>query len=405
MSETDTPEGARVAVGVPRESYPCERRVAITPSVMPSFVKAGLDVLIEPGAGRLAGFSDEAYQNKGARVGRDRIEVFSADVLVQVRSFGANPAKGRADLALMRPGQIVIGLSDPLNRPAAAAEAAERKITSFALELIPRITRAQSMDVLSSQATVAGYKAVVLAAERVLKLFPLMTTAAGTIVPARVLVIGAGVAGLSAIATARRLGAVVEAYDVRPAAREHVESLGARFLELPLAPGDAEDASGYAKALGESFYRRQRELLSAAVAAVDVVITTAAIPGERAPILIDSAMVEAMHAGSVIVDLAAERGGNCELTVADVDVERAGVTILGPTNLASTVAFDASQMFAKNVTAFLLSLVRDGALVIDEEDEIVRKSLVTKDGHVVHPKVLAALEVSGEQAAPAQRMA
>jgi NAD(P) transhydrogenase subunit alpha len=263
----------------------------------------------------------------------------------------------------------------------------------FALDLMPRSTRAQAMDVLSSQATVAGYKAVLVAAETLPKLFPMLTTAAGTLTPARVLVIGAGVAGLQAIATARRLGAVVEAYDVRPAARDEVESLGARFVELPLQPGDAEDASGYAKALGEAFYRRQQELLADVVARSDAVICTALIPGVRSPILITAEAVERMAPGSVIVDLAAERGGNCELTFADrFIVTEAGVTVMGPTNLAASVPLHASQMFAKNVSAFVLNLVRDGALTIDVDDPIVAGTMLCRGGQVVHPKILALLE-------------
>jgi NAD(P) transhydrogenase subunit alpha len=379
-------------VGVLREAFPGERRVALTPAIVPALAKAGLSVLVEPGAGVAAGFPDEAYVQKGATLAGSRSEVLKeADIVVQVRTLGANPEFGREDLESLHPDQTIIGLCSPLCGTKAVRDLADRKVRVFALELIPRITRAQAMDVLSSQATVTGYKAVLLAAGHLPKMFPLLTTAAGTMPPARVLVIGAGVAGLQAIATARRLGAVVEAYDVRPAVKEEVESLGARFVELPLQPGDAEDASGYAKALGDSFYRRQQELLSRVVAANDVVITTALIPGKPAPVLVTAEMVGAMAPGSVIVDLAAEQGGNCELTRADEEVLVGGVTILGPTNLPACVPHDASLMFAKNVSALLLHLVKDGALVIDIEDEITKKTLVADAGEIVNAKVLEAI--------------
>jgi NAD(P) transhydrogenase subunit alpha len=366
--------------------------VALTPSVVPSLTKAGLEVVVEHGAGDAAGFPDGAYTQKGASVAPTRSQVFAADVILQVRTFGSNASAGRPDLDLLRPDQVVIGLASPLTAPDAATTMAEHKVALFSLELLPRTTRAQSMDVLSSQATVAGYKAVLMAADRLPKMFPLLTTAAGTIAPARVLVIGAGVAGLQAIATARRLGAVVEAYDVRPAAREQVESLGARFVELPLQPGDAEDASGYAKALGEGFYRRQRELLTKVAAASDVIITTALIPGQPAPVLITADMVRGMAPGSVIVDLAAEQGGNCELTRPDDVVESSSVTIFGPTNAPASVAHHASLMFAKNAAAFLLNMVRDGRVHPDLDDDIVRATAVTRHGEVVHPRVLELLE-------------
>jgi NAD(P) transhydrogenase subunit alpha len=372
-------------VGVVKETHPRERRVAVIPAVVPSLTKAGLEVLIEAGAGAEAGFPDEAYRQRGATV-VDRAEAFAADVLLRVRAAGA-AAGDWADL-------------DPLFNPGACLQLAERKVVAFALELLPRITRAQSMDVLSSQATVAGYKAVLLAAGALPKMLPLMTTAAGTIAPARVLVVGTGVAGLQAIATARRLGAVVEAYDVRPAAREEVESLGARFVELPLRSGDASGAGGYASAQGEDFYRRQRELLSRAVAASDVVVTTALVPGRRAPLLLEAGMVAGMAPGSVVVDLAAERGGNCELSRPDELVVAGGVTVLAPTDLPATVPHHASQMYAKNIVTFLLHLLEGGALRLELEDEIVAGTLVCRGGEVVHPRVLEALrERSGTPAA------
>ena len=376
-------------VGIAKETREDERRVALTPAVVPALVKAGLAVLVEAGAGTEAGFPDTAYRDRGAEVVAGRTEVFErADLLVQVRTLGVNPVAGRADLDLLRPGQVVVGLASPLDSVEAAQELAARGVTLFALELMPRSTRAQAMDVLSSQATVAGYKAVLVAAGSLPKLFPMMTTAAGTLAPARVLVIGAGVAGLQAIATARRLGGVVEAYDVRQAAAEEVESLGARFVELPLQPGDAEDASGYAKALGEAFYRRQQELLGEVVAKNDVVICTALLQGKPAPMLVTADAVHAMAPGSVVIDLAAEKGGNCALTVADATiVTEGGVIVMGPTNLAATVPLHASQMFAKNASAFVLHLVHDGELVVDPEDPIATQTLVCRDGEVVHPKM------------------
>lgn len=391
-----------MVVGVPRETFPNERRVAVTPDSVPLLRKAGLDAVVEHGAGVAAGFSDDEYRTAGAAVAR-REEVFeAADVVVQVRALGANPDAGRADLPLLRPGHVLVGLCEPLVAHEATTALAERGVTLFSLELMPRITRAQSMDVLSSMATVAGYKAVLLAANRLPRMFPLLMTAAGTVKPARVLVVGAGVAGLQAIATARRLGAVVEAYDVRPAVREQVESLGARFLELALEESSAEGAGGYARALGEEFYRRQRELMARAVSASDVVITTAAVPGKKAPVLLTSDMVAAMRPGSVVVDLAAERGGNCELTRPGETVEVGGVTVDGPLDLASSVPYHASQMFARNVAVFLGHLVSDGALEVDPEDEITRGTLVCREGMVVHPAVREAMAASGSAGVPAQ---
>ena len=376
-------------VGVPKETFPGERRVAVVPSVVPALTKASLDVLIESSAGTVAGFPDAAYTDAGARVAPSRAQLFAdADIVLQVRSPGAADDAGRADLELLRPGQAIIGLSDPLGEPAAARAVAERDVAAFSMELIPRITRAQSMDVLSSMASIAGYKAVLLAAAALPRMFPMMMTAAGTITPAKVFVVGAGVAGLQAIASARRLGARVEAYDVRPAVKEQVESLGASFVELPLETEGAEDAGGYAKAQDETFYQRQRETMARVVAASDVVITTALIPGKTAPILVTAEAVAGMSPGSVVVDLAAERGGNCELTQADETVVTdSGVTILGPTNLPSTVPYHASQMYAKNISTLLLHLVKEGALALDMDDEITAGTLVSRDGAVVHPRI------------------
>lgn len=390
-------------VGVPRETYPGERRVALVPPALPPLLKAGLTVQVESGAGVESGWSDAAYAEKGAQVVTRADLLRAADIVLQVRGHGANTEAGKADLASFRRGQVLVGMLDPLNAPQAARELAATGVTSFALELLPRITRAQSMDVLSSMATVAGYKAVLLAAERHARMFPMMMTAAGTITPARVFVIGAGVAGLQAIATARKLGAVVDAYDVRPAVKEQIQSLGAKFVELPLETAGAEGAGGYARAQDEEFYRKQRELMARVVAQSDVVVATAAIPGKKAPVLVTADMVRSMHPGSVIVDLAAERGGNCELTQPDQTVIEHGVTIFGPTNLASTAPYHASQMYAKNVVTFLLNMVKEGKLQLDPNDEIVRDTLLTRDGDVVQARVreilgLAAPAATGEGA-------
>src|SRR5436309_5180505 len=379
-------------IGVPAETFPGERRVALVPAVVPNLIKAGSEVLVQQGAGDAAGFPDSLYVGKGARIATTRHEVFkSADALFQVLGHGANDRTGRDDLPLLRPGQVLVGFLRPLGDPRTVVEIARTGAIAFAVELMPRITRAQSMDALSSMATVAGYKAVVLAAQILPRMFPMLTTAAGTIPPAKVLVIGAGVSGLQAIATARRLGGVVSGYDIRPAAKEQVQSLGARFVELPLAAADAEDRRGYARAQDEAFYARQRELLAHVVAESDVVVTTAVVPGQRAPVLVTADMVAAMPWGSVIVDLAAERGGNCELTRADETVVARGVTIIPAVNLASTVPTHASQMYAKNLAAFFLHLVKDGVFRLDLQDEITRETLLTRDGEVIHPRIREAL--------------
>jgi NAD(P) transhydrogenase subunit alpha len=381
-------EAPALTVGVPRETFPGERRVALVPAAVVPLAKAGMSVLIEAGAGGEAGFPDAAYVDKAARLAADRDELFRrADVVVQVRALGANPQAGRADVERLRANQTLVAACDPLSEPQPIAEAAPRGAAVFALELVPRITRAQSMDVLSSMATVAGYKAVLMAADRLPRMFPMMMTAAGTITPAKVFVIGGGVAGLQAIANARRLGAVVRAYDVRPAVREQVESLGGRFVELPIDAAGAEGAGGYARAMDEDFYRRQRELLGKVVRESDVVIATAAVPGKRAPTLVTADAVRSMAPGSVIVDLAAERGGNCELTRPGETVVEHGVTILGPVNLPSTVPYHASEMYSKNVTTFLLNLVKDGRVDAGRDDPIVRETLVTRGGEVVNARV------------------
>src|ERR1700680_3850182 len=371
-------------VGVPKETYPHERRVALVPSAVPSLTKAGLEVVVETGAGDEAGYRDAAYVEKGAKVHPTRAGVFeSADIIVQVLCYGANDITGKTDLALFRKDQVLIGFLRPLGSAEVVQEIAATGVTSFSVELVPRTTRAQSMDALSSMATISGYKAVLMSADALPRIFPMLTTAAGTITPARVLILGVGVAGLQAIATARRLGAVVSAYDLRPAVKEQVQSLGARFVELAIEAKDAQDARGYATAQDESFYRRQRELLGKVIAEQDVVITTAVIPGKKAPTLVTKEMVMGMAPGSVIVDLAAERGGNCELTLAGEKVVEHGVTIIGWVNLASSVPYHASQMYARNLTTFLTLLVKEGKLQLNLQDDIIRETLVTHGGEVV----------------------
>jgi len=377
-----------VILGVPRESYPGERRVALVPAVIPNLTKAGLEVVMEAGAGVEAGYPDDEYSAKGVKILPERADVFRvADTIVQVLCYGSNDRTGKADLPHFHPNQTLVGFLRPLGVLETIQDIAARGISAFSVELMPRTTRAQSMDALSSMATISGYKAVVVAADTLPRIFPMLTTAAGTITPGHVLVIGAGVAGLQAIATARRLGAVVYAYDLRPAVKEQVQSLGARFVELPIEADDAQDARGYARAQDETFYSRQRELLGRAVAESDVVITAAVIPGKISPVLVTKEMVARMAPGSVIVDLAAERGGNCELTRGGETAVENGVSIIGKYNLASTVPYHASQLYARNITAFLLYLVKDGKLQLNLQDEIVRETLVTQGGEVVNARL------------------
>ncbi len=375
-------------IAVPTESCPQERRVALTPQSVTQLIKIGHEVAVEQGAGTDAGFSDDSYAEAGAQIVADRAQLIAdAELVVQVRGYGADATHAKADLGLFKDGQICIGLQDPLWAPELTQELAQTGATVMALETIPRISRAQSMDVLSSMATNAGYKAVLIAAVELPQMFPMMMTAAGTVTAAKVLVMGAGVAGLQAIATARRLGAVVQGYDIRPAASEQIRSLGAKAVELQLDSAESEDAGGYAKAQGDDFNRRQQELLAQVVADSDVVITTAAIPGAKSPILVTTSMVEGMSPGSVIVDLAAERGGNCELTVADQRVDHGGVIILGPTDLPSQVARDGSSMFSNNITSLIKHLTEDGEITLDLDDEITRDTLVARSGEVLHPRM------------------
>lgn len=376
-----------VTIGVPRETFPGERRVALIPRACEALGKIGASVIVEQSAGAEAGFPDDLYVTRGARIG-SRAQVFGeSDIVVQVRTLGANPDAGVSDLNLMRSGQLLIGFGEPLTAAREIPELARAGVSFFSMELMPRITRAQSMDALSSMATIAGYRAVLLAATTLPKIFPMLMTAAGTVTAAKVFILGAGVAGLQAIATARRLGAVVSAYDIRTAVKEQIESLGAKFVVLNIEAGGSEDKGGYAKAMGEDFYRRQRELLTEVLREQDVVITTAAVPGQKAPILVTTEMANALQPGSVIVDIAAERGGNCELTHPGQTVMHNGISIMGPLNLASTVPYHASQMYGANLVSFLKLMITKGELKINREDEIIRETLVTERGEVVHGRV------------------
>lgn len=383
-----------VQIGVVKEGAAGEARVALVPAHVAALVKLGCAVTVERDAGFAAGFTDGEYEEKGATIADRTAILGGADILLGVRAAAANGETGAADVAALREGAVVIAQCAPYEPDDAFAAMAQRGISALSLELIPRITRAQSMDVLSSQANLAGYRAVLLGALELPKIFPMLMTAAGTVVPARVFIVGVGVAGLQAIATARRLGAVVSAYDIRPAVKEQVESLGAKFVEIELETGNAESAGGYAREMDEAFYRKQREKMLEVVAESDVVITTAAIPGRRAPTLITGEMVEAMRPGTVIIDLAAERGGNCELTVAGETVSHNGVRIAGPLNVASGLANHASQLFSKNVVTFVAELVKDGELNIDRSDEIISATLVLDSGKAASAEVAERLGLS-----------
>jgi NAD(P) transhydrogenase subunit alpha len=372
---TEMVKPSTMIASVPKETAPGERRVALVPELASKLTAAGLEVQVQFGAGVEAGFGDAEYQGKGARLASD---VFAnADVVLKVRPPTAD------EIAKLREASVIIGLLEPYTSEAPIRLLAARQITSFAMELMPRIARAQPMDALSAMSTVAGYKAVLLAANRLPKFFPLLMTAAGTITPARVFVVGAGVAGLEAIGTAKRLGAVIEAYDTRPAVKEEVQSVGAQFVELSLDTKDAEERGGYARAESPEFYRKQQEMMVEHVAAADVVITAALVRGRHAPVLITEEMVRGMRPGSVIVDLASAQGGNCALTEADKEVVKHGVTILGPTNLPSTMPFHSSQMYARTVTNFLMHLLQDGKICMDLDDEMTRATLVTHQGEIV----------------------
>jgi NAD(P) transhydrogenase subunit alpha len=383
-----------VIIGITRELVAGEKRVSICPENIEALKASGINFWVEQGAGLSAGFNNSDYLAAGAEIIADRSSIFTkADIILQVQSFGANRQNAEQDLELLRPQQIVIGMMDPLAAPQAAQQIADSGATAVALELVPRISRAQSMDVLSSMATLAGYRSVLLGAEASPRILPMLMTAAGTLQPARVLIMGVGVAGLQACATAKRLGAVVEAYDVRPAAREQIISVGATPVELDLPTESSEGAGGYAKQQSEEFLRRQRELMTEVVARQDIVITTAAVPGAKSPILVTEDMLKAMKPGSVVVDMAAERGGNCELTKLGQTTIEYGVSILGPENMASEVAFHASQMYGKNMQTFLELILQDGQIDLNFDDEIIAGTVVAHKGAVTHPHIRKLLDL------------
>jgi len=385
----------KMLVAVPKEIYPGERRVALIPQTVAALIKAGLEVAIEAGAGESANSSDKDFEAQGARVEKDRHSLLAqADIVLMVRGPGSYPDFPAADLDALKEGATLISFTEPLAQPEIMKELAERKLTVFSMELMPRTTRAQSMDALSSMATIAGYKAVLAAAaaaDASPKLFPMFMTAAGTITPSRVFILGAGVAGLQAIATARRLGAVVEAFDIRPVVKEEVESLGAKFVQLELETEEAQDSGGYAKAQSEDFYKRQQELMAERIKQSDVVITTAAVPGKKSPVLISEEVVASMRPGSVIVDIAADKGGNCAVTKPGEKIVHKGVIVIGPLNIPAQVPVHASQMYAKNISTFLLHMVKEGKLELDLEDEITKGAMVAHGGNLVHQAVLNAL--------------
>lgn len=381
-----------MTIGVPTETSPGERRVSIVPAGVAALVKAGCAVRVAAGAGREAGIPDADYEAAGAAVLQERGSVFDgSDAIAQVRGGGANPDSGMEDVARLSGEQLLVGFLEPLSAPAEIKAMADRRATACAMEFIPRTSRAQSMDALSSQANIGGYKAALMAAEFLPKLFPMMMTAAGTITPAHVFVVGVGVAGLQAIATCRRLGAVIQAYDVRPAVKEQVQSVGARFVELELDTADSEGSGGYAQAMDEQFYAKQREMMARVVSENDVVITTAAVPGKPAPVLVTEDMVRSMRPGSVVIDLAAERGGNCEITEPGRTVVKHGVTLVGEVNLPSTVPFHASQMYSNNIVNFLKLMINDGALDAGIDDDIVQGATVARGGEIVNEQVRALL--------------
>jgi len=370
-------------IGVPRETVPGEKRVAVTPEVASKLVKSGFDVTVETGAGEAAGFSDTDYQAAGATIAPTAAAALGeADAVLKVRRPVLNPATGTHEVALLKPNALLIGLLDPRGDQEGLRTIAQRGVTAASMELVPRITRAQMMDALSSQSTVAGYKAALLAANAIQRFFPMLMTAAGTIRPARVLVIGAGVAGLQAIATARRLGAVVEAFDTRPVVKEQVQSLGAQFVELDVSEHEAQDSGGYAKELAAEHIAREQQLIHDHAAKADVVITTALVPGRRAPVLVKAATVRAMRPGSAIVDLAAEQGGNCEVSQPGKTVVEHGVTILAPLDLASQLAYDASAMYARNVAALLMHFAPKGTITLDFNDEITKAVVIAAQGEM-----------------------
>ena len=394
MSERFIIKENDVIIAVTRELVTGEKRVSLCPNNVQSLIEAGAELWIEHDAGAQAGFSDTDYQSVGAKIISDRDKLFAgADIILQVQGFGSNTENAEQDLKRLKAKQLIIGMMDPLAQPQAASQVAKTGATAIALEMVPRISRAQSMDVLSSMATLAGYRSVLLGAEAAPRILPMLMTAAGTLQPARVLIMGVGVAGLQACATAKRLGAVVEAYDVRPAAREQIISVGATPVELDLPTESSEGAGGYAKEQTEEFLELQRKLMTEVVARQDIIITTAAVPGAKSPILVTEEMLKAMKSGSVVVDMAAERGGNCELTKMGQTVVEHGVTILGPENMASDVAYHASQMYGKNIQNLLELILKDGNINLDFDDEIVAGTVVAHDGEVPHPHMRKLLDL------------
>ena len=380
-------------IGVPKETAPGENRVALTPDGVKELVGKGLTVCVESHAGAAAHFPDDAYVQVGAAIVASRQDVItSSDAIVQV----TGPLDSNPDSLTYQQGSILVSFLFPTSNPRSLEFLRGQKVTTFAMELVPRISRAQSMDALSSMSTIAGYKAALLAAESLPKFFPMLMTAAGTLPPARVLIIGAGVAGLQAIATCKRLGAIVEAFDVRPAVKEQIESLGGKFIGLSLLSEEAEDAGGYAKEVSGDTHSRELDLIASRLPHIDCLITTALVPGKQAPTLVTEKMVASMKPGSVIVDLAAMNGGNCESTVAGETVTSHGVTVIGRTDLVTSMAHDASKMYSKNISTFLGSLIQDGSFTLDREDEIVRGTLVTYDGEIVHDVVRLAVERGGK---------
>ena len=394
MSERFIIKENDVIIAVTRELVRGEKRVSLCPNNVQSLIEAGAELWIEHDAGAKAGFSNTDYQSVGAKIISVRDKLFAgADIILQVQGFGSNTENAEQDLKRLKAKQLIIGMMDPLAQPQAASQVAKTGATAIALELVPRISRAQSMDVLSSMATLAGYRSVLLGAEAAPRILPMLMTAAGTLQPARVLIMGVGVAGLQACATAKRLGAVVEAYDVRPAAREQIISVGATPVELDLPTESSEGAGGYAKEQTEEFLELQRKLMTEVVARQDIIITTAAVPGAKSPILVTEEMLKAMKSGSVVVDMAAERGGNCELTKMGQTVVEHGVTILGPGNMASDVAYHASQMYGKNIQTLLELILKDGIINLDFDDEIVAGTVVAHDGEVPHPHMRKLLDL------------
>ena len=372
-------------IGVPREIASGEKRVALVPDVVPQLTGAGHRVMIERDAGLRAGFTDETYRAAGCEIADSAADVYSAaQMILKVQRPGREENSGEAELDMMQEGTVLVGLLQPAGDPALFQQLADRRIVALSMELVPRTTRAQMMDALSSQSTVAGYKAVLLAANALQKFFPMLMTAAGTVRPARVLVIGAGVAWLQAIATARRIGAVVEAFDTRPVVKEQVQSLGATFVELDVHAEDAQDAGGYAKELSERHIRREKELIHNRALQADVIITTALIPGRPAPMLVSAETVKAMRPGSVIVDLAGEQGGNCELSVPGDTIVRHDVTIIAPLHISSELAYHASQMYAKNLGALVALLAPKGELNLNLADDIIDAVTIVADGKVRH---------------------